>query len=205
MRPTRNFNEAGDSIPVTEIKVEPCSVVQVKLKATDGYNALQLGFDIQNLKQVNKPRLGHLKKLMSGTKFLPRFLKEVRLQEGDSIDFKPGDQIEVDQVFQTGDRIKVTAVSKAKGFQGVVKRHGFAGGPRTHGQSDRERAPGSIGQSTTPGRVYKGKRMAGRTGGNTVTVSGLKVVSFDKEKKILKIKGLIPGNKNTPVFIQKQQ
>ena len=112
-------------------------------------------------------------------------------------------QEKLDEILQIGDKVKVTGLSKGKGFAGVVKRWRFAGGPRTHGQSDRERAPGSIGQTTTPGRVYKGKRMAGRMGGDRITVRGLKIVAIDNEQKILTIKGLIPGNKKGKVTIVK--
>ncbi len=112
-------------------------------------------------------------------------------------------QEKLEEVLQVGDKLKVTGLSKGKGFAGVVKRWRFAGGPRTHGQSDRERAPGSIGQTTTPGRVYKGKRMAGRMGGDRITIRGLKVVAIDNEQKILTIKGLIPGNKKGKVTIIK--
>ncbi|MCL4382801.1 MAG: 50S ribosomal protein L3 [Patescibacteria group bacterium] len=112
-------------------------------------------------------------------------------------------QEKLDEILQIGDKVKVTGLSKGKGFAGVVKRWRFAGGPRTHGQSDRERAPGSIGQTTTPGRVYKGKRMAGRMGKDRITVRGLKIVAIDNEQKILTIKGLIPGNKKGKVTIVK--
>lgn len=112
-------------------------------------------------------------------------------------------QEKLDEILQIGDKVKVTGLSKGKGFAGVVKRWRFAGGPRTHGQSDRERAPGSIGQTTTPGRVYKGKRMAGRMGQDRITIRGLKIVAIDNEQKILTIKGLIPGNKKGKVTITK--
>ena len=109
------------------------------------------------------------------------------------------------EVFAPGDTIRITGTSKGKGFAGVVKRHHFAGGPRTHGQSDRERAPGSIGQTTTPGRVYRGKRMAGRMGGERVTVRGLEVVAIDPEKNLLTVKGLVPGARNGLLIIQKEK
>ena len=112
-------------------------------------------------------------------------------------------QEKLDEILQIGDKVKVTGLSKGKGFAGVVKRWRFAGGPRTHGQSDRERAPGSIGQTTTPGRVYKGKRMAGRMGKDRITIRGLKIVAIDNEQKILTIKGLIPRNKKGKVTIVK--
>jgi large subunit ribosomal protein L3 len=204
MRPSRIFDKNGKQIPVTEVAVEPCSIVQIKTKAQDGYDAVQLGFAHQNPKKMTKPVIGHLKKIGQGTTYLPRFLQEVRLAGGEE-GLKVADKVTVDQVFQIGDRVKVTAISKSKGFQGGVKRHGFKGGPRTHGQSDRERAPGSIGQTTTPGRVYRGKRMAGRMGGEQVTITGLTVVAIDMTKNTMHISGLIPGNTNTPVIISKQE
>ena len=118
--------------------------------------------------------------------------------------FKLGDVVKVDQVLKEGDTVKVTGISKAKGFAGVVKRHHFAGGPRTHGQSDRERAPGSIGQTTTPGRVYKGKRMAGRMGGRKVTVTGLKVMGVDAQKNLVVVSGLVPGLINSYLTLTRQ-
>ncbi len=204
MKPNRIFDAAGKSIPVTDIEVSPLTVVQVKTTDHDGYDAIQIGFNFKNSKKWTKPKIGHLKKAGFGTKFLPRFLREIRYAPDPSAEFKINDKIEIDQVFKIGDKVKVTATSKSKGFQGGVKRHGFAGGSRTHGQSDRERAPGSIGQTTTPGHVYKGKRMAGRMGGVDITISGLQVVAIDTEKKMLRLKGLIPGNKEAPVIITKQ-
>src|SRR5207247_7959997 len=125
----------------------------------------------------------------------PYFLAEVRFPADAKVEALPkaGDMIQVTSVFEPGDIIDVTGISKGKGFAGGVKRHHFKGGPRTHGQSDRERAPGSIGQTTTPGRVYRGKRMAGRMGNDRVTVRGLEVVAIDSEKHMLTIKGLVPG------------
>lgn len=116
---------------------------------------------------------------------------------------KSKEPLKIDDILAVGDKVKITGVSKGKGFAGVVKRWKFAGGPRTHGQSDRERAPGSIGQSTTPGRVYKGKKMAGRMGGKKVTIQGLKVVEVKPEENLLIIKGLVPGNKNSLLIIRK--
>ncbi len=201
LRQTQEFTESGKRIPVTEVETQPLTVVQIKNSQKEGYWALQVGFDHKTAKRTTKPLKGHLKKTGQGN-FLPRFLREIRLsQEGE---FKVGDKITADQVFASGDLVKVTGVSKAKGFQGGVKRHGFKGGPRTHGQSDRERAPGSIGQTTTPGRVYKGKRMAGHMGNAQITVSGLKIVRVDLEKQRVYVAGLIPGGKNTVVTIQKE-
>jgi len=205
---TQVFTSDGMRIPVTEIVTGPCSVVQIKNTKHDGYWALQLGFGSRKAKNTPKPIGGHLKKTGQGN-FLPRFLREVRLDlpqnQDQELPFKVGEPVKVDQVLKVGDVVKVSGVTKAKGFQGGVKRHGFAGGPRTHGQSDRERAPGSIGQTTTPGRVYKGKRMAGHTGGVNFTVKGLKVVSIDPEKQLVQVKGLVPGRVKGLVLIQKQK
>lgn len=136
-----------------------------------------------------------------------KFTEDGRLIPITRIEIVPGknkEPVKLDDIFSLGEKVKVTGTSKGKGFAGVVKRWKFAGGPRTRGQSDRERAPGSIGQTTTPGRVYKGKRMAGRMGGKRVTIKGLKVVEIDPEKKLLSIKGLVPGPKRGKVWIRKQ-
>lgn len=197
---TQMFQSDGKRIPVTEMLAVPCIVTQIKTVDHDGYWGLQLGFGQR--KNITKPLSGHLKK--SGpTK--PRFLREIRLNvdPNQQLPFKLGDQIFADTIFKVGDKVSVTGISKSKGFQGGVKRHGFAGGPRTHGQSDRERAPGSIGQTTTPGRVYKGKRMAGRTGGGQITINGLEVVEINRENNLLKIKGLVPGSVNNLLLISK--
>ncbi|HCS78452.1 TPA: 50S ribosomal protein L3 [Patescibacteria group bacterium] len=197
----RVFTEAGKSIPVTEVLVTPGMVVQVKTSGKDGLDSLQVGFD-WNLKKANQPLSGHLKKT-GQTEKLPRFLREIRVA-GEDLKLEPKAEISVDQVFKVGDRVKVTALAKGKGFQGGVRRHGFRGGPRTHGQSDRERAPGSIGQTTTPGRVYKGKRMAGRMGGSQKTVTGLTVTGIDSATNQMQIKGLVPGARGAFVKISKQ-
>lgn len=203
---TRIFTESGMSIPVTEISVMPGRIVQLKRQDKDGYNALQVGFNWHE-KKARKSLQGHLKQTGHGTTHQPRFLREIAVadfKKAENEEFKINDEVKAEEVFQVGDKVKVTGVSKAKGFQGGVKRHGFHGGPKTHGQSDRHRAPGAIGAGTTPGRVYKGKRMAGRTGGDQVTVSGLTIVNIDPEKNTITVKGLIPGNKSKLVLIQKQ-
>ena len=146
--------------------------------------------------------MGHIKK--AGLKVIPRFLREVSAnQEEESSNLKVGDEIKVGDIFKPGDIVDVTGTSKGKGFTGVVKRWGFAGGPRTHGQSDRERAPGSIGSTTTPGRGLKGKKMAGRAGGEKVTIKNLKVIEVNPEKNLLLVKGLVPGAKNGFLMIKK--
>jgi len=193
------FSDKGDRMPVTFIKTRPCHVVNVRTMDTHGYWGLQLAFG--QAKNISKPTQGILKK--AGVKAPLRFLREVRLSSCELVEdgkkkglkvgetsFMIGDEVPP-TYFAKGDMVTVTGKSKGKGFQGVVKRHKFAGGPRTHGQSDRERSPGSIGQGTTPGRVYKGKRMAGRMGYETVTVKNLLVV--DSLEDGILIKGLVPG------------
>lgn len=187
-------------VPVTLVKVGPCIVTQVKKEDKDGYWAVQLGLGSKRIKNMTKPLQGHLKGAIKD-KMAPRFLREVRLEK--EPEFKVGDEVKVSDVFKAGDVVAVTGTSKGKGFAGVVKRWGFAGGPRTHGQSDRPRSPGSIGQGTTPGRVRKGKKMAGRMGGETVTIKNLKVVSIDEEKNEMAILGAIPGVPRGLVIIKK--
>lgn len=191
---TQSFLENGNRIPVTEISVAENVVLQVKTPEIDKYSAVQLGIGAK--KKSNKAILGQAKK--AGITNAPIKIKEVRNAPDE---LKTGDAIKVDGVFKPGDIVQVTGTSKGKGFAGVVKRHGFSGGPKTHGQSDRHRAPGSIGQGTTPGRVYKGKRMAGRMGQDTVTVRNLTVVGVDPENNKLYVSGLIPGSRNSFVYI----
>ncbi len=191
------FDENGKRIPVTLVLAGPNWVT--KIEDTEAFKSVQLGFGY--LKNLNKAQVGHIKKAgLEGKKL--RFLRSFTVS--DISDLTLGGEVKVESVFAPGEVIRVTGVSKGKGFAGVVKRHGFRGGPRTHGQSDRERAPGSIGQTTTPGRVYRGKRMAGRMGNDTVTVRNLKVVSIDTDKQILTIKGVVPGAKNGLLVIAKE-
>lgn len=196
----QKFTKDGKRIPVTRIKSGPCYVVQIKKKEKDGYEAIQLGLGEKEIKKVSKPLQGHFRG--AKLKKAPRFLQEIRMEDvGEEI--KIGEQVKIDDIFQPGDEVKISGWSKGKGFTGVVKRWGFKGGPRTHGQSDRERAPGSIGQRTTPGRVYKGKRMPGRAGGNKVTIKGLAVMEVGESNEELLVKGLVPGFKNGWLIIEK--
>ncbi len=195
---TQYFSEDGKRLPVTLITAGPCVVTKIT-SSGPGVFRIQLGFG--TTKHLNRPVSGQLKQ--AGLEIKPRFLREIKL-EATSEELKTGQEIKVSEVFNVGDKVQVTGTSKGKGFAGVVKRHGFAGGPRTHGQSDRERAPGSIGQTTTPGRVYRGKRMAGRMGGEKVTVRGLKVVNIDTDKNTLVVKGLVPGARNGLLIVQKE-
>ena len=193
---TQIFNEAGNIIPVTIIKAGPCIVTDIRTKEKNGYTALQLGFGDIKEKSVNKPTSGAFKKKNIALK---KYLLEFR--EKDISGFQIGQEVRAD-IFQAGDFIDVTGVSKGHGFSGTVKRHNFRGGPSTHGQSDRQRAPGSIG-SQGPQRVLKGLRMAGHYGNETVTIQKLKIVSVDKEKNYILIKGAVPGPNKGLIVINK--
>lgn len=192
------FDENGKRMPVTKILAGPNWITEVEDK--ESFKSIQLGFG--TIKNLSKAEAGHLKKAGLEDKKL-RFLRSFTVAEIAETE-KPGAQVAVDAIFSVGDIIRVTGTSKGKGFAGVVKRHNFRGGPRSHGQSDRERAPGSIGQTTTPGRVYKGKRMAGRMGSDTVTMRNLKVVAVDPASQIITVKGLVPGSVSGLVIIAKE-
>ena len=194
---TSIFDENGKNIPCTVIEAGPCVVTQVRTNEVDGYEALQLGFDDKTEKNATKAELGHFKKAGTSAK------RKVVEFQGFESEFKLGDSITV-EVFNEGEFVDVIGVSKGKGFQGVVKRHGFGGvGQATHGQHNRLRAPGSVGASSYPSRVFKGMRMAGRTGGENVTVQNLRVLKVVADKNLLVVKGAIPGHKNSYVIIQK--
>ncbi|NAS14201.1 50S ribosomal protein L3 [Poritiphilus flavus] len=194
---TSIFDENGKNIPCTVIEAGPCVVTQVRTEEVDGYNALQLGFDDKAEKRANKAEMGHMKKAGTSPK---KKVVEFREFEGEH---KLGDTIGVD-LFVEGEFVDVSATSKGKGFQGVVKRHGFGGvGQATHGQHNRLRAPGSIGAASYPARVFKGMKMAGRMGGGRVTVQNLRVLKVVPEKNLLVLKGCVPGHKNAYVTIEK--
>ncbi len=192
---TQVFDESGRVVPVTVIQAGPCWVTQIKTEATDGYNAIQIGFE--ETRRLKQPQRGHLAKAQTP---MLRYLREWRVE--DPGQFEVGQRLDV-SIFQPGERVAVIGTSKGKGFQGVVKRHGFGGGPRTHGQSDRLRAPGSIGPGTTPGRIIKGLRMAGRMGHERVTVKNLQVVRADADRNLLLVKGAVPGPREGLVMIRK--
>ena len=194
---TSIFDENGKNIPCTVIEAGPCVVTQVRTKAVDGYEAFQLGFDDKTEKHATKAAVGHFKKAGTSAK-----KKVVEFQDFET-EFKLGDLVTVDQ-FNEGEFVDVQGVSKGKGFQGVVKRHGFGGvGQATHGQHNRLRAPGSVGASSYPSRVFKGMRMAGRMGGDNVTIQNLRVLKVVADKNLLLVKGCVPGHKNSYVIIQK--
>lgn len=184
---TSAYDSRGRWVGATVVLVEPNFVTQIKTKDTkDGYSAVQIGAGSK--KSVKKPQIGHTKKIVDKK---IRWFREVRTEDLENLN--PGQQISVSDIFSVGDAVKVTGTSKGKGFQGGVRRHGFAGGPKTHGQSDRHRAPGSIGSGTTPGRVYKGKRMAGHMGSETISTRNLEVLKIDRVNNLITIKGAIPG------------
>ena len=191
---TQIFDEKGYVIPVTVIEAGPCLVAQVKSEETDGYNAVQLGFGEVKDKHINKPEKGHFEKSKLSAK---KHLREFR---ADSIDVKVGDEVKAD-VFEAGDKIDVQGTSKGKGFQGVIKRHGQHRGPMGHG-SMYHRRPGSMGSTSTPGRVFKGKKLPGHMGVQTVTIQNLDVVRVDMDKNVLLVKGSVPGPKGAILKIK---
>jgi len=194
---TSIFDENGKNLPCTIIQAGPCVVTQVRTDEVDGYNALQVGFDDKAEKRASKSEMGHAKKAGTSPK------KKVVEFQGYDAEYKLGDTIGVD-IFEEGEFVDVAGTSKGKGFQGVVKRHGFRGvGQATHGQHNRLRAPGSIGAGSDPSRVFKGMRMAGRMGGERVTVQNLRVLKVVPEKNLIVVKGCVPGHKNAYVIIEK--
>lgn len=193
---TSIYDENGKNIPCTVIEAGPCVVTQVRTKEVDGYEALQLGFDDKSEKSSNKALLGHFKKAGTSVK------KRVVEFQGFKEKYNLGDQITVD-FFEEGEFVDISGTSKGKGFQGVVKRHGFAGSERTHGQQSMGRAPGSVGAASYPARVFKGMRMGGRMGGDTVTVQNLRVLKVVKEKNLIVVKGAVPGHNNSFIIIHK--
>ena len=172
-------------VPVTLVEADSCHVVQVKSGEKDGYEAIQMAFE--ESKRVNKPMAGHLRGVGKFFRFLREFRNDKKEMSG-----SVGDKVDV-TIFEAGDKVKVTGISKAKGYAGAMKRHGFSGGPASHGQKHSNRRVGSIG-ATYPEKVIKGKRMAGRMGGEQVTQRGLEIVQVDAEKNLLLVKGCVPGN-----------
>jgi large subunit ribosomal protein L3 len=197
---TSIFDDAGQVIPCTVIEAGPCFVTQIKTVDRDGYEAVQIGFAERKERTATKPMRGHFAKANVKP---TRVVREFR---GNGVsEVQPGQEIKVDRVFTKGDIVKVVGTSKGRGFQGVMRRHHFGGGARTHGQSDRQRAPGSIGSSSYPSRVFRGQRMAGRMGGEQVTVRNLTVVGVIPDSNLLLIKGSVPGAINGYLEIHKQK
>ncbi len=191
------FDQTGNVVPVTLVRVTPNVVTQVKTQEKDGYVSVQVGTGARKSKNIKKPQLGHMKGLGNF-----RHLKEFRVAGTESLPSR-GDTLGV-SVFKEGDMVKVSGVSKSKGFQGVVKRHGFHGAPKTHGTKHAHREPGAIGGAggRAGGRVAKGMRMAGRMGGDRVTVQNLKIVKIDAENNMIAIKGAVPGRRGVLLEIR---
>jgi len=192
-------------LAVTRVTAGPCYVTQVKDEKIDGYKSVQIGYGKKKQKNIKKPQIGHFGKVKAikpeiDTNF--RYSREFKIQDAKENEsaFKLGDEINID-TFKSGDKIDVTAISKGKGFQGVVKRHGFKGAIKTHGTKDQVRMPGSIG-ATGPARVFKGMRMGGQMGNKQITTKNLEIVDIDKENNILSIKGSVPGARNGLVLIK---
>lgn len=191
---TQVFNDKGQVVPVTVVLAGPCTIVQKKTAASDGYNAIQVGFDLKREKLVNKPLKGHFAK---GSIKPVRFLRELRFENVD--DYQVGQEIKAD-VFSVGDKVDVVGTSKGKGFTGSIKRHNFHRGPMAHG-SKYHRRTGSLG-AKGPARVFKGRKMPGRMGRERVTVQNLEIVRVDAELNLLLIKGAVPGPKKALLIIK---
>jgi large subunit ribosomal protein L3 len=190
------YDESGAVVPVTIIDAGPCYVTQIKTLDTDGYNAVQIGYDEVPERKLTKGERGHLSKATAPTL---RELRELRYKNAPT--YGLGDVIKAD-IFKEGDIVDVEGTSKGRGFQGGVKRHGFAGGPKTHGQSDRHRAVGSRGAGTTPGHTWPGARAPGHMGNERVTVQNLKVALVDAERNLIAVRGAIPGSRNGLVLVR---
>ncbi|WP_347297926.1 50S ribosomal protein L3 [Dolosigranulum savutiense] len=192
---TQVFTDGGELVPVTVIEAKPNVVLQVKTVETDGYNAVQLGFEDKRNVLSNQPEQGHVKKADTSPK---RFIREIR--DAELGDVEVGSEITV-ETFKQGDIIDVTGTSKGKGFQGVIKRHNQSRGPETHG-SRYHRRPGSMGQAADPARVFKGKKLPGRMGGQTTTIQNLEIVRVDADKNVILVKGNVPGPKKSLIEIR---
>lgn len=193
---TQLFNEDGLSIPVTVIEAGPCTVVQKKTIESDGYNALRVGFVNAVEKRLNKPDKGLFSKSKVAVK---KFVKEFRLEDING--FEVGQDISIADMFQNGDKVDVSGISKGKGFQGTIKRYGQSGGPETHGSMYHRRV-GSMGSNTSPARVFKGKKLPGHMGSDKITVQNLNIVRVDTERNLLLVKGAVPGPKGGLLVIK---
>ncbi len=193
---TQVFDEEGRQVPVTVLDCAPCYITAIRTKEKDGYQAVQLGYGKGKAKQLGKARVGHLKK--AGVEEALQFVREIRSEKTEGL--KLGAQLSVKQ-FESGDFIDITGISKGKGFQGVVKKHGFKGGESAHG-SKFGREAGSTGQNSTPGRTYRGRKMAGHMGTDTVTKSNCYVVDSDENQGVLIVRGSIPGHNGAYVVIR---
>jgi large subunit ribosomal protein L3 len=195
---TQIFDENGAAQPVTLIEAGPCFVTQIRRVESEGYSAVQLGYEEVKPKRLSGGEIGHLKRNnLPPMKYLREFkAKEIQVNEGDKVDVS---------LFAVGEKVDVAGVSKGKGFAGAVKRYHFRGGPKTHGQSDRWRGPGSRGATTTPGRVFKGSRGPGHMGNDAVTAQHLKVVLVDAERNVIGVNGSVPGARGGLVVIKESR
>ncbi|MEX1003733.1 MAG: 50S ribosomal protein L3 [Acidimicrobiia bacterium] len=194
---TQVFDAESRAIPVTVIKAGPCYVVQIKTKAKDGYDAIQISFGEIKANNVNKPHAGHFAKAEVAP---ARHLFEIRVDDTEG--FEVGDELSLAEAFEAGTKADVTGISKGKGFQGVMKRHNFSGQGASHGTHKKHRAPGSIGACATPARVFKGMKMAGRMGSDRTTILNLDVVGVDVERNLLLLGGAVPGPKGAVVVVR---
>ena len=196
---TSIFDDAGRNIPCTIVEAGPCVVTQVKTEDSDGYSAVQLAYGDAKVKNTTKPMAGHFDKAKTAPKH-----KLVEFRNFDAVEKVIGETVKVDEIFAEGELVHATGTSKGKGFQGVVKRYNFRGvNDATHGQHNRQRAPGSIGAASYPARVFKGMRMAGRTGGDRQKIKNLRVVKIFADKNLILLKGAVPGHKGSYVIIEK--
>ncbi len=195
---TTFFARDGSRVAVTVLQAGPCPVIQLKTEEKDGYNALQLGFEPIKEKKLNKPLKGHQAKAGKG---FYRYLKEFRVDNVN--DYSLGQELNV-ELFKVGEKVKITGVSKGRGFAGVMKRWNFGGSPDSHGHHKVHRAPGSIGQCADPSRVFKGKRMPGHMGVEQKTYKNIEIIDIRPEKNVIIVKGQVPGPKNSIVYIRKQ-
>jgi len=195
---TRIFDKLGSDFPVTIIEAGPCSITQVKSVEKDGISSVQIGFIDKSKRHTKKTEKGHFEKVGVPIK---KFVKEFASDKLE--DVEPGQEVTAD-IFETGDFVSVSGVSKGKGFAGHMKRHGFSGGRRSHGKNSVMRKAGSVGAGTDPGRIWPGSRMAGRMGNTQVSVKNLKVARVEKDNNLIFIKGAVPGPKNGIVYLSKQ-
>jgi large subunit ribosomal protein L3 len=193
---TQLFNEDGLALPVTVIEAGPCTVIQKKTVEKDGYTALKIGYGDVSEKRLNKPMKSQFSKLKLSPK---KYLREVKLD--DSEKYEVGQEIKVEDMFQAGDKVDISGVSKGKGFQGTIKRYGQSGGDDTHGSMYHRRV-GSMGPNTSPGRVFKGKKLPGHMGVDSITVQNLDIVRVDAERNLLIVKGAVPGAKGSLLVIK---
>jgi large subunit ribosomal protein L3 len=194
---TQIFDEDGNAVGVTVLEVGPCPVVQIKTTETDGYEAVQLGFGRRREQRAKKPAAGHAAR--AGLEYVPEVLAEFEL-EADR-EYTAGEELTV-EMFEVGQRVKISGKTKGRGFQGTVKRHGFGGSRASHGGSSILRKPGSIGPGTDPSRVIKGRKMSGQMGGTVRTAMNRRIVAIDAEKNLLMIDGSVPGARNNVVLIR---